>query len=48
LLVSDKHQVNEKEKSWDWGNSDFNSLKDKFISNSIKYAIDYEQDKYQT
>ncbi|MGH4119145.1 nucleoside phosphorylase [Clostridium sp.] len=44
LLVSDKHPVNEKEKSWNWGNSDFNSLKDRFISNSIKYAIDNKQD----
>lgn len=40
LLVSDKHPVNEKDKSWDWGNSNFQNLKDKFINNSIKYALD--------
>jgi len=37
------NKVNEEDRSWDWGNSNFKSIKDKFINNSIKYAIDGEQ-----
>lgn len=39
LLVSDRHPMNEEETGWDWGNSDFNSIKEKFIDCSIKYGI---------
>ncbi|MBU3201952.1 nucleoside phosphorylase [Clostridium estertheticum] len=39
LLVSDKHPINKEDKNWNWGNPDFKSIKNKFIINSIKYAI---------
>jgi purine-nucleoside phosphorylase len=42
LLVSDKHPVNQNDKDWDWGSSDFNNIKQDFINHAIKYAIDYE------
>jgi purine-nucleoside phosphorylase len=40
LLVSDKHPINNQDEGWHWGSSNFDCIKDKFISHSIKYAID--------
>jgi len=35
LLVSDKHPINKEDKNWNWGNSNFKSIKNKFIINSV-------------
>lgn len=40
LLISDKHPVNQDNNAWEWGNLDFDIIKEKFISRSIKYTID--------
>lgn len=39
LLCSDKHPISENDASWDWGDTNFKATREKFVRQSVMFAL---------
>lgn len=39
LLCSDKHPLSEKDRKWNWGNSEFKEMRQEFVKQSVLFAL---------